>query len=104
MNVIFKQLPDIHYEREYTKLGLNAYGRFGVLADSSLWIGNHLSTHPSHLIMGFYWAVDMYGNLILSPRNLKSEIEVLQGEDNVIVRGFFYEMMRMGFCYSQYIT
>ncbi len=69
--IIIKQLPDIHnIPKEY-----QAYGRFGILQNNSLWFGNHLTSHPKVKI-GYYWAIDE-NNLYISSRTSKEDINFL---------------------------
>ena len=96
MTVIFRQLPDIHTEADLERYGLCLYGRFGLLPDGSLWIGNLQSSHPKELIVGWYWGLSYQEELILSSRSIGDEVELLQGEGNIILKHFVHELVRQG--------
>lgn len=93
MKIIFKQLPDIHSQHDLERQELRAYGRFGVLPDGSLWLGDPRSSHPRELLVGWYWAISNDEELIVSSRNVGSEAELLQGEGNIIIKHLLHELI-----------
>jgi len=93
MNILFRQLPDIHTQADLERHALRAYGRFGMLPDGSLWVGDSLSSHPREVSVGWYWGITYEDDLILSSRNVVKEVELLQGEGNVIVRHLIHELL-----------
>ena len=83
MNVLVVKpglLPDLEGAEEARERGLLAYGRFALLGDGSLWVGDARSSHPADTARGWYWALDTMGDLILSPRGARVDGEWLFGE------------------------
>ncbi len=93
MKILFKQLPDINTQHALERQSLRAYGRFGLLPDGSLWLGDSQSSHPRELSVGWYWGVNHTEELILSSRNVWSEVELLQGEGNIIIKHLIHELI-----------
>ncbi len=96
MKMIFKQLPDLHTDKDLERYGLMAYGRFGLFQDSSLWFGNHHSSHPRELLVGWYWGIDLQGNLLLSTRNVNTDLDKLQADNYRVVNQLYNKLIRQG--------
>jgi hypothetical protein len=103
------RLPDVSsyasLSPEYAR-----YGRFAVTNSGHFWVADVVSSHPSNMKDGFYWAISK-GKLLISPRgstygypnnftpsllanlleylHLKPEIVVLKKSDEEVVRFAF---------------
>jgi hypothetical protein len=71
LQVRIVRLPDINSQDELTKYRFNAYGRFALLRDESFGFGDLHSSHPTTTQRGWYWAIDIDGSLLISPRGAK---------------------------------
>ena len=88
------RLPDLDGPEEARERGLLAYGRFALLRDGSLWIGDARSSHPADTARGWYWAIDTMGDLILSPRGARIDGEWLFREGRGLVAALLPELER----------
>jgi len=79
------RLPDLEGADDARERGLLAYGRFALLRDGSLWLGDARSAHPADTAKGWYWAIDTMGDLILSPRAARDDGEWLFGKGRRLV-------------------
>lgn len=86
------RLPDLEGADEARERGLLAYGRFSLLRDGSLWVGDARSSHPADTARGWYWAVDTMGDLILSPRGARCDGEWLFGAGRWLVAALLAEL------------
>lgn len=80
MKITLTRLPDINSERQLQTTQYWAYGRFAILLDGSFWLGDLHSSHPSATKTGWYWAVDMQGDLAVSARGAGVDGEALFGK------------------------
>jgi len=90
----FKRLPDINRPQEMDRHGFSSYGRFAVLRDDSLWVGEIASSHPRETLAGFYWAIGSDGELLISTRGNILDYDFL--EDSSILDQLTHELIRRG--------
>lgn len=71
------RLPDLDTEQDAASRGFLCYGRFAVIRGGSFWFGPAASSHPTTTRIGWYWAVDASGDLLVSARGAGSDGEAL---------------------------
>jgi hypothetical protein len=74
------RLPDLDREAPMRAAGYEAYGRFALLRGGGFWFGELRSSHPGTTTVGWYWAIDARGELLVSPRGAAVDGELLFGE------------------------
>jgi hypothetical protein len=75
--IYFVRLPDINSYTALDRYGYRTYGRFAILRDGSLWVGDLHSSHPQDTEVGWYWAVSGENKLLISPRGSKIDNNLL---------------------------
>lgn len=71
------RLPDIHSLEAVLEHGLERYGRFALLRDGGFWFADAVSSHPAITVVGWYWALDTDGILLVSARGAALDGESL---------------------------
>lgn len=93
MTIKIARLPDINSAQALEKYGYASYGRFALLR-GGLWFGDLHSSHPASTITGWYWAVDRYGDLLVSARGAALDVETLVREQKDILAWLVSELVR----------
>jgi len=71
------RLPDINSEQTVASHGLLRYGRFAVTRGGGFWFALAISSHPTNTEVGWYWAVNEAGELLVSARGAGIDGEAL---------------------------
>lgn len=85
--ISFCCLPDVNTFADLERYGYRAYGRFAILQDGTLWVGDLHSSHPRDTKVGWYWAVSDDGTFFFSARGAET--------DNKLVSGSSYQILRL---------
>lgn len=94
MKIRLTRLPDINTDRALEGYGFMAYGRFALLRGGGLWWGDIHSSHPSDTVIGWYWAVDGNGDLVVSARGAGIDGEMLMQERRDLLAWLVAELVR----------
>lgn len=95
MRIYLTRLPDINTDRDLAKLGYRYYGRFALLrGGEGFWWGDLHSSHPVTTQTGWYWAIDMNGDLAVSARGAGIDGEMLVRERREILAWLIEELVR----------
>jgi len=94
MKIAFVRLPDISSFADLDRHGLVSYGRFALLQDGSLWVGDLHSSHPRDTKIGWYWAVSGEGKLLISARGAEIDNELLRSPESLILPQLISELKR----------
>ena len=92
-DIRFVRLPDIDREDRLPQFGLPAYGRFAVLRNGGFWLGMVRSSHPRDTSVGWYWAVDPAGNLLISDRGAENRAPLF-ADDRRLLRMLVRELRK----------
>ncbi len=77
LTIRLTRLPDIHSEQAVASHGLLRYGRFAVTRGGGFWFAQTISSHPTNTQVGWYWAVNAAGELLVSARGAGIDGEAL---------------------------
>jgi hypothetical protein len=94
LTIRLTRLPDINADRDLERYGYYAYGRFALLRNGSLWFGELRSSHPSNTAVGFYWALESRGVLLVSARGAGIDGEMLISDRRDILAWLAGELVR----------
>lgn len=95
MTIRITRLPDINSERDLEQYGYSSYGRFALLrGGGGLWFGDLHSSHPESTLVGWYWAVEGDGDLLVSARGTALDVEMLVRERKDILAWLIDELVR----------
>lgn len=73
LRVRLGRLPDLDSEEAAERRGLRAYGRFAITRGGRFWFGSARSSHPGDTRVGWYWALDQEGTLLVSARGVEAD-------------------------------
>ncbi len=88
------RLPDLDDPDEASRRGYRAYGRLALLRSGGLWFGDARSSHPGSSRIGWYWAIDADGNVLVSARGCNTDIDELLGVDRKFLAWLLTELER----------
>jgi hypothetical protein len=94
MKTTFVRLPDISSFADLSHYGYQSYGRFAILNDGSLWVGDLHSSHPRDTMVGWYWAISEREELLISARGARTQDELLTSPESTILHQLFLELKR----------
>ena len=77
LTIRLRRLPDIHSLESVRERGFVRYGRFALLRDGGFWFADAVSSHPATTVVGWYWALDAEGILLVSARGAAPDGESL---------------------------
>lgn len=93
-HIHIRQLPDTHNPEVISSLNLMDYGRCWITNSGLFGWGGIRSSHPRNTRTGWYWGVDNYGDLIISPRNVVSDTDILFQNNNRIIGELISELKK----------
>lgn len=97
MNALVARLPHINSFADLARYGYRAYGRFAILQDGTLWVGDLHSSHPRDTKVGWYWAVSGEGKFLISARGAEVDNELLRSPKSLILPQLILELKRRSF-------
>lgn len=85
LTIRLDRLPDLCSDEAAQAQGFLDYGRFAVTNSGRFWLGPARSSHPSDTRVGWYWALEVDGTLLVSPRGAGIEGLALFNEGKPIL-------------------
>ena len=92
-HVRVKRLPDLNREEQLGRYGFADYGRYGLLRSGEMVLGGIQSSHPATTKIGWYWAVDGDGALIVSGRGVDYDREAVLRDHSQTVSRLVQDLM-----------
>ncbi|MBN1522960.1 MAG: hypothetical protein JW904_00645 [Spirochaetales bacterium] len=76
-----RSLPDLDDADSLSDHNLRDYGRFAILDDGSMWLGDVYSSNPDEASSTFFWAITKSEELLICAQHSKVDDERIFGSD-----------------------